>query len=710
MRCRWRAWWKGLPPIALLAAAAVFFAREPVERSLSARAENLMNEIGESWARARFDGRDARLEGEALSEEARVKVRGELARMAGVRRVEDRTTLLPERRPFTISAIRDGQKLRLEGYVPSRFARMRILEAAKAALPGATVTGVEQLVRARGVPAGDFPGVVAFGIAQLAKMPSGRITISDDAFSIEGRAPDFATYDQLEVTVRTELPADFKLARFAVLPPTVTPFVWSAQREVDGVLLSGYIPLGDARRALLDAVRGAVPGAAISDQLRLADGAPPTEGWLKAAAFALQQLGRIPGGKVTLSDTTIAIEGRAPDFAAYDALASARRAAPEGYTVTRFAVEPPTVSPFSWGVLRGGNGLRVVGYAPSEDAKRLLGDAVRADFPGVAVSDEMRIASGGPTAESWVAATVFGVSQLAKLRIGEVRGNGSRLSVSGEALDAAAFAAVNGALAANLPGGFALERADVRPPVVSPYVFGLRKDAQGLTVSGFYPGKLDHETLLGLAKAQLLGAPVNDVSAVALGAPDGFVRAAQVALRELARLEAGEARLDDQKLRFSGTALYPAAVDSIRAALAADLPAGFSAEVTLDVAPPPPPMDKASCQKALSELLGKAAIGFVKGTSDTGGAEIDPASRGLLDHLAAAASGCPEATIEIASTSAAQGEGSGDTALAAARAQAVADYFALAGISAGRLVATGYGADAAATADSAGRRIEFIVR
>lgn len=708
--CRWRAWWKGLPPLALLVAAAVFFARAPVERDLADRAENLMNEIGESWARASFNGRDALLQGEALSEEARLKVRAELARMSGVRTVEDRTTLLPERRPFTLSAIRDGSNLRLEGYVPSRYARMRIIEAARTMLPGVHVSGADGLVRARGVPAGDFAGVVAFGIAQLAKMPSGRITISDDAFSIEGRAPDFATYDALEVTVRTDLPADFKLARFAVLPPTVSPFIWSAQREDDGVRLSGYIPLGDARRSLLDAVRGAVPGAAISDQLRLADGAPPTDGWLKAAAFALQQLGRLPGGKVTLSDTTIAIEGRAPDFAAYDALAAARRSVPEGYTVTRFAVEPPTVSPFTWGVLRGANGLRVIGFAPSEDAKRLVGDAVRAAFPGASVSDEMRIASGGPSAEAWVAATVFGVNQLAKLRIGEVRGTGARLSVSGEALDSAAFGAVTTALSAPLPGGFALEKADVRPPVVKPYVFGLRKDGQGLTVSGFYPAWTDHDALLALARTQLLGAPVNDVSAVAQGAPDGFARATMVALRELARLDGGEAKFDDQKLHFSGTALYPAAVESIRAALAADLPPGFSAEVALDVAPPPPPMDKTSCQKALTDLLSRGSITFEKGS-----AALDPASRGLLDHLAAVASGCPEATIEIAGHSGAQGDGAGNEDLAARRAQSVADYFAEAGISAGRLVATGYGGNeelpAPGPADAQiGRRIEFIVR
>ncbi|WP_248310430.1 OmpA family protein [Bosea sp. 117] len=698
--CRWRAWWKGLIPLALLAAAAVFFGRAPLEVALTERASDLLSDIGESWARARFDGRDALLEGEALSEDARAKVRAELARMSGVRVVEDRTTLLPERRPFTFTIIRDNTSLRLEGYVPSRYARTRIVEAAREAAPNLKLVGEEGLVRARGVPAGDFAGVVAFGIRQLARMPAGRVTLSDDAFSIEGRAPDFATYDALEVTVRSELPGDFKLARFAVLPPAVAPFVWSAQRDADGVLLAGYIPLGDARRALLDAVRGAVPGAAISDQLRLADGAPPSEGWLKAVSFALQQLGRLPGGKVALSDTTITIEGKAPDFAAYDALSAARRAVPEGYTLTRFAVEPPIVSPFTWGVLRNATGLRLVGYAPSEDAKRLLVDALRSGFPGVATSDEMRIASGGPSAEAWVAGATFGVNQLARLRVGEVRGSGQKLVISGEALDSAAYGAVTGALGGAIPGGFALDRPDVRPPVVKPYVFGLRRDAQGLTVSGFYPDRRDHDNMLELARGEFLGAPVNDVSAVAQGAPPGFARAANVALRELARLESGEVRLDDQKLRFSGVAMLPAAIDSIRAALTADLPPGFVVDIALEVAPPPPLMDGPSCQKALSDLLARGSIRFVEG-----GTAIDPISRGLLDHLAAALGGCPEATVAIAARAGASAE---DQTLAAGRAQAVVDYMAQSGVSAGRLLAIANGAEAAGTPRAPG--IDFIVR
>ena len=673
--CRWRSWWKGLPPLALLIAAAVLLAREPVEQDLAARSETLLVDIGESWARARFDGRDALLEGEALSEDARVKVRAELGGLFGVREVEDRTTLLPERRPFTFTAIRDGSKLHLEGYVPSRYARKRIAEAAAHVAPGMIVTGERELVRARGGPAGDFAGVVIFGLDQLAKMPAGRIIISDDSFSIEGRAPDFATYDALEVTVRSELPADAKLARFAVLPPIADPFVWSAQRERDGVRLSGYIPLGDARRALLDAVRGAVPGSAISDQLRLADGAPPTDGWLKAVSFALGQLGKLPDGKVTLNGTTIAIEGSARDFADYDALAGARRAVPEGYTVTRFAVEPPKVSPFVWSVLRGTGGLRLTGYAPSEDAKRLVLDAMRASFPGEQVSDEMRIAAGGPGAEDWVNATVFGVGQLARLRTGAVQGRGSVLSISGEAQDATAYAAVQAALDKAQPRGLSLAR-DVRPPVVSPYVFAMRKDAEGLTLSGFFPQSGDHQQLVAAAKPLLLGGSVNDVSAVAQGAPEGYAQAVRATLYELARLDAGEARFDDARLRLTGTALYPAAVGQISANLKAALPPGFETEISLDVASRRESTDTASCEKAVADLLARGTIAFESAT-----AQLDPASRGLLDHVAAAAANCPDALVSVSVRTPGV-----SAALTEARVATLANYLGQAGIPPERLL------------------------
>ncbi len=699
--CRWRSWWRGLPALALMIAAALFLSRQPVEEELTGRADRLLVAIGESWAHASFNGRDALLEGEALSEEARIKVRAELADMFGVRGVEDRTTLLPERRPFTFAAIRDGGRLRLEGYVPSVFARKRIVEAAEKMTPGVAVSGATELVRARGVPAGDFIGMVRFGLDQLAKMERGRFTLSDDAFSIEGRAPDFSTYDALEVTVRSELPADFKLARFAVLPPAVSPFVWSAAREPDGVVLDGYIPLGDARRALLDMVRSAIPGAAISDRLRIADGAPPTEGWLKAVSFSLTQLGRLPGGKATLSGTTITVEGVAPDFATYDALAGARRAVPEGYTLSRFAVEPPTVAPFVWGVQRTANGLRLTGYAPSEEGKRLLVDAVRAGFPGVPLSDEMRIAAGGPAAEAWVNATAFGVSQLAKLRAGSLRGKDSTLAISGEALDSAAFGAVEAALSAPLPGGLALQR-DVRPPVVSPYVFSLRRDGQGLTLSGFFPNAPAHEALIDAAKSLLLGAPVNDVSALAQGAPDNFSAAVLAALRELSRTRSGEARFDDTRLRFTGTALYPAAVESIRSNLTAALPKNFTLELGLDVADQNMAATPAACQQAIDELMARGSISF-----SAAGDAIAPASLGLLDHVVAAARGCPDAlvTIRIENT---------DTSktVANVRAVTISDYLARAGIPRDRIVTGDTSAMAESQPQAADRpaELQLIVR
>ena len=671
--CRWRRWWKGLPLLVLLIVAAIYLTRTSVEADLTQRSEALLTSIGESWAHARFEGRSALLEGEALSEDARVKVRRALASLSGVRHVEDRTTILPERRPFTFSAIRDGTQVRLLGYVPSAWARRRIAAAAEQMSPNIVVSGVTELVRARGVPPGDFVGAVVFGLAQLAKMPAGRIILSDNTFTIEGRAPDFPTYDALEVIVRSELPSDFRLARFAVLPPAVAPFVWSAEREPGGVRLSGYIPLGDARRALLDMVRAAIPGAAISDQLRLADGAPPADDWLSAVGFALGQLGRLPDGKVSLSDTNISIEGRAPDFEAYDALVGTRRSLPDGFTLSRYAVTAPVTDPFVWEISRTGEDVRLSGYAPSEEARQLVVDAVRSGFPGIALIGDMRVASGGPPADSWTSTTVQAVNLLTRVRGGTINGKGLTLTLSGEARDSAGYSAAVKAAAENQGSGITF-RVDVRPPVVSPYVFSLRKAETSLTMSGFYPSADAHENLVATARSEMLGMTVNDVSSLAHGAPEGFDQASISALRELSRLRAGEATFDDAALRFVGTALYPRAIDSIRSQLEMALAGRFELQIDVTARDPELLADTAVCQKVIDDLLAHGVAIFSPNS-----AKIDGESFGLLDHLVASVLDCPLAKVAFRIDPPVAPH------LAAARVQALKAYFEQAGVTADRI-------------------------
>lgn len=698
----------GLAALALLAIVTIATAQRPVEDDLTARAVAVLDRSGESWAVVSFDGRDATLAGESLAEEARAKVRASLDAMFGVRMVKDETTLLPERRPFTFSAVKSGKALALNGYVPSKEALQRIVAAARAT--GATVTGEDRLVRARGAPPGDFAALATFAIAQLDRLPSGRITLSDGAMAIEGRAADLAGYDALRATMDGPLPPGMTLARFAVRPPVASPFLFIGTRDGSGVRLSGYVPSEDARAEALRALRGLLPGIDIRDETRLADGAPATDLWLRAVRLAGRALAAVPNGRVGLADSTISIEAVAPDFVAYDVLAGLRRTPPEGFQITRFAVEPPRVSPFTWKLTRLPDKVVLSGYAPSEEARRLLVDAARGALPGVGVVDEMRLASGGPSPEAWAAASSFAVAQLAKLRSGSADVGGARVVLSGEALDSATYGTLRQA-AAQPPAGLSVDASAVRPPTISPYVFAVRREGDALTLSGFYPDEPAHQALRAALERDFLKEKLNDVSAIGGGAPKGFLDAAQAGLSQLARLGTGEMRLTDTQMRLSGTTLRPGADAEIAADLARRLKPPFAVETALEASPPGPPASAPECQKSVNDLLVRATILF-----DSGSQRIDRRSLGLLDRLAFSLARCPGSIIEVTGHTDSDGDADFNQRLSQARADAVVLYLADAGIARERLSAAGYGTSrpVAPNDTEAGkalnRRIEITVK
>lgn len=707
-RRRWRVLALGLLAWCVLAVVTLLVAREPVEADLDAAAADILARTGESWASARFEGRDATLEGESLAEEARAKVRASLEGLFGVRVVNDRTTLLPERRPFTFSAVKDGRAIALDGYVPSVDSLRRIVAAARAG--GDTVSGQDRLVRARGAPPGDFASLVGFALAQLKKLPSGRITLSDGAVAIEGRAQDLAAYDALSETMHGPLPNGMTLARFAVRPPVASPFLWSAVREGGTIRVSGFVPSVAARGDAAGALSAAIPGIGIKDDTRLADGAPSTDLWLKAVRYAGTLLAQLPEGRVTLADSTIAVEGAAPGFAAFDRLAAARRAPPEGFQVTRFAVEPPRAAPFTWRIERAGQAVRLTGFAPSDEARRLLADAARAAFSGAQVTDEMRLASGGPVPELWVSAAGFAVAQLGKLRTGSAEISGTQVTLSGEALDSAAFLSVQQA-ARTPPQGVTAFARQVRPPTISPYVFSVRREGGELTVSGFHPGGAVVEAIRAALDRDFLREKVNDLSAVGGGAPEGFGAAVLAGLSQLSRTGTGEFSLADTQLRLAGTTLVPGAQAELAQELRAAVPANFTVDAALAPAPAGPPADAETCGRLAGDLLGRGTIRFA-----TGSAQIDAHSRGLVDRLAFTLARCPQAVVRILGHTDGTGDGEMNQRLSEARAAAVMAYLAHAGIASDRLSSAGFGAGqpVAPNDTEAGkalnRRIEFEVK
>ncbi|MGU3494031.1 BON domain-containing protein [Xanthobacteraceae bacterium A53D] len=630
----------GLLLLAGLIVLAVLGSRAGIEADLSRRAADRLVALGESWAEARFTGRDAVIHGEALAQEPRDKVRRAIAALSGVRAVTDATTLLPLRRPFTFSIVRDGPNLQMEGYVPSHYAMARIQGAVRALPAGLKVRGVDDLVRARGAPPGDFAAVVVFGLEALTRLPAGRVTLSDNSFAIEGRAPDLATYDALLQTLHKPLPQGFRLARFAVRPPVVAPFVWSAARSGNAVQLKGYVPSDEARREVISQLRAVMPDATITDGTVLGDGAPATDRWLRAVRFLATQLALMPQGRVGLSDTALTLDGAASTFAVYDALAAARKAPPEGFQLARFAVEPPLAQPFVWRVWRQGGQVRLTGYAPSEEARRVMGDAVKGLYAGSKVSDQVRLASGGPPSDVWTAAITYALQLVGKLGSGEATVVGNMLTVSGEALDSASYGLVMEALKTP-PAGVSVDATRVLPPVISPYVFSARSDATGVSLSGFFPDAAVHEAVRAAVGRLFPTARVTDVAALGAGAPKGFLDALTLTLGTLARLEMGDLQISDTQIILAGTARYAAAGPALAAELTSVLPKGFAVEVSVEAPAPGVPVGAAECAR----LMDVAAAGDL--TFDASG-RLARVSLPVADRMAQVALRCPPLLLQPA--------------------------------------------------------------
>jgi OmpA-OmpF porin, OOP family len=129
------------------------------------------------------------------------------------------------------------------------------------------------------------------------------------------------------------------------------------------------------------------------------------------------------------------------------------------------------------------------------------------------------------------------------------------------------------------------------------------------------------------------------------------------------------------------------------------------------VKPQAGPVDPTVCQQLFTDLLSKGTIRF-----ETGRADIDRDSAGLLDRLVEIAMRCPTANIEVAGHTDAAGEEVANQALSEKRAQAVINFLVQAGLSANRFTPAGFGSTQPLASNDTSdgraqnRRIEFLVR
>jgi outer membrane protein OmpA-like peptidoglycan-associated protein len=215
-----------------------------IENDLANRITTELAQSGQLWAGAQVKGREVTLVGEAPSTEAQEAVRSALAKVYGMARITDLTTLpgqivsnglvvsatqievlkplsRAERKAmqaaegaYTLTIGKQGNALKLEGNVPDEDAKALLLQLAALHFPEAQLDATNLAVKAEGAPAGwrSAAGTVLFNLTNL---ETAEATLTGREIAIKGTvlAADFA--ESAESKIRAAVPSLYQVA-FAV--------------------------------------------------------------------------------------------------------------------------------------------------------------------------------------------------------------------------------------------------------------------------------------------------------------------------------------------------------------------------------------------------------------------------------------------------------------------------------------------------------------
>lgn len=219
----------------------------------------------------------------------------------------------PVMKPYSFSALRDGNGLTLSGAAPSGEARTSLIEASRQA----GVAVVDRLSINAGEPSG-FAAMATHGLAQLGKLARGRFTLTDNTYALEGDAPDFASQDSVQAALRA-LPSGAVAGAMNLNPPVISPFGFSLAREAGAIVLRGVFPDEASREQALEKLRALYPGTEIRAEARVARGAP--SGFAGLVNTAIEAFSKLTSGGVAFNGDALALTG-----ASGSTLASLRQA------------------------------------------------------------------------------------------------------------------------------------------------------------------------------------------------------------------------------------------------------------------------------------------------------------------------------------------------------------------------------------------------
>ena len=273
------------------------------------------------------------------------------------------------------------------------------------------------------------------------------VTFAADAFSEDGRRSAVAA---VEAVSGVRLVNDETR-----LVPEAKPFVWSAERDVVRITLGGSAPLPASKSKLLETARATLGGVEVADQMNLSRGAPP--GFEAAALLLIGQIGKLKDGKITLSDTAVALSGMARELGGREAIAAALKDLPKGFSVAANDLKAP---PYIFQAYKDPVAvtLTLTGYVPDNAVHTALVAAATRKFFSEKVVDNLKASVGAPP--GFAAAVMPALGALSRLSTGTLVVSDREVKLSGDALYDAAAVQIRNGLGKDFPQGWEF-KADI---------------------------------------------------------------------------------------------------------------------------------------------------------------------------------------------------------------------------------------------------------
>lgn len=240
-----------------------------------------------------------------------------------------------------------------------------------------------------------------------------------------------------------------------------------------------------------------------------------------------------------------------------------------------------TTRAYVWSARRRGSTLMLRGFVPSEEDRRTVLGMAKAHFAELEVEDRLKVAEGGPPREQWLGAVSFGLKQLSHLKQGSARLLNDGLKVEGESRSVEDYIEAKKALTAPMPAGLILLNDNVRPPVVSPFIFVAALSPNALTLSGSVPNEDVRKAIKDWARRYFERPTLDDQLQLASGAPRKWDNAVEASLKALSQLDTGKVSLSGVVISIEGVARDKGTAVAISYQLRRDLPAIFSSSESI---------------------------------------------------------------------------------------------------------------------------------